>query len=111
MGRQFLGEEDQIQHEIVKHCVRQGIFVFHTPNGGHRSMREAMRFKAIGVVAGIPDLFIPALSLWLEVKTAKGRLSPAQRKIHKTLIAIGHRVATVRSLDEAKKEINNAAAN
>jgi hypothetical protein len=108
--RRFLGPEDAIQHEIVKAIHRCDLFVFHIPNGGQRSMREGMRFKAIGVVAGIPDLFIPAILLWLEVKTAKGRLSPAQRKIHQTLTAIGHRVAVVRSVDEALKEIDDVAS-
>ena len=108
MGSAFLGHEDTIQHEIVKAIHRRGLFIFHIPNGGHRSMREGMRFKAIGVVAGIPDLFIPARLLWLEVKTPTGRLSPAQVRIHSLLTAIGHRVAVVRSVDEALKELSNA---
>jgi hypothetical protein len=109
MGCRFLGEEDAIQHEIVKAIHRKGFFIFHIPNGGQRSMREGMRFKAIGVVAGIPDLFIPARLLWLEVKTATGRLSPAQVNVHSILTAIGHRVAVVRTLEEALKELENAA--
>lgn len=31
---------------------------FHVPNGGKRSKREGARFKAQGVKAGIPDVFI-----------------------------------------------------
>lgn len=30
---------------------------FHCPNGGKRDAREGARFKAMGVLAGVPDLF------------------------------------------------------
>lgn len=33
--------------------------LFHVPNGGKRSKVEAARFKAMGVQAGVPDLFLP----------------------------------------------------
>lgn len=32
--------------------------VFHVPNGGGRSKAEAGIFKAMGVLAGMPDLFV-----------------------------------------------------
>lgn len=32
--------------------------MFHIPNGGKRTKYEAARFKAMGVVPGIPDLFL-----------------------------------------------------
>jgi hypothetical protein len=31
---------------------------WHTPNGGHRSKAEAGIFKALGVLPGMPDLFV-----------------------------------------------------
>ena len=36
--------------------------LFAVPNGGRRSMWEGKRFKAEGVVAGVPDLCLPAAS-------------------------------------------------
>lgn len=54
--------------------------LFHVPNGGKRSKRESNKFKAMGVVAGIPDLVL----LWkgrlygFELKAEKGKQSDEQ---------------------------------
>lgn len=33
--------------------------LYHIPNGGSRGKAEAGRFKASGVKAGVPDIFLP----------------------------------------------------
>ena len=59
--------------------------MMHIPNGGLRSKAEAVRFKRIGVKAGVPDLFLPVArggfhGLWVEMKRQKGgRLSDEQK--------------------------------
>ena len=59
--------------------------MMHIPNGGLRSKAEAVRFKRIGVKAGVPDLFLPVArggfhGLWIEMKRQKGgRLSDDQK--------------------------------
>lgn len=59
-----------------------GVLIYHCPNGEKRSMKTAVRLKKMGVVAGIPDLFIPAWSLYIEMKREKGGVvSEAQKKI------------------------------
>ncbi len=50
---------------------------------------------------GTPDLVVPALSLWLEVKTEKGRLTTEQKAWHARAQREGMRVVVVRSLAEA----------
>ena len=51
--------------------------IFAIPNGEKRSISVATRLKAEGVTRGIPDLYIPACNLWVEMKRATGgRLSP-----------------------------------
>lgn len=50
---------------------------------------------------GTPDLYLPGINIWLEVKTPKGRLSPEQKRWHARAQAEGARVAVVRSLDES----------
>ena len=58
--------------------------LFHVPNGGLRDPRTASILTGQGVVPGIQDLFF----LWagkfylIEVKDAKGQVSPAQKVIH-----------------------------
>ena len=59
--------------------------MMHIPNGGLRSKSEAVRFKRLGVKAGVPDLFLPVArggfhGLWVEMKRQKGgRLSEDQK--------------------------------
>jgi hypothetical protein len=54
---------------------------------------------------GTPDLCLPALGAWLEVKTPRGRLSKEQRDWHAKAAKHGVPVATVRSVSEAVKVV------
>ena len=59
--------------------------LFHIPNGGKRTVSEAVRFKRAGVKAGVPDLFLPVPKgnyhgLWIEMKAKGGRIRPEQRE-------------------------------
>ena len=63
------------------------------PNGGARSPATAGRLKAEGVSPGVPDLFIPAWGLWVEMKRAKGgKVSQEQKEWHSYLAKCGYRV-------------------
>lgn len=65
--------------------------IFAIPNGGTRNKKEAAKLKVEGVLAGIPDLYVPEWNLWIEMKKKDaGRLSPKQKEIRKYLIDIGH---------------------
>jgi hypothetical protein len=47
------------QRAVIRHIAwraRPGVFAFHVPNGGWRSRVEGAILKAIGTVAGVPDL-------------------------------------------------------
>lgn len=70
-----------------------GVLIYATPNGGKRAISVGKDLKSEGVVPGIPDLHIPAWSLWIEMKRAKGgRLSPEQKTIIAHLESIGQTV-------------------
>ena len=54
------------------------------PNGGHRHIQVARRLKAEGVKPGVPDICLPVprgnwSGLYIELKTARGTVSKAQR--------------------------------
>ena len=83
------------------------------PNGGNGDARRGSIMKAEGQRKGAPDLFLAVSAkagfethrayyngLFLELKTAKGRLSPEQEVYHEILANQGYRVAVVRSLTE-----------
>ena len=59
------------------------VIIYAIPNGGYRHLKEAVRLKAEGVLAGIPDLFIAEPrggwhGLYVEVKKRNGKLSKDQ---------------------------------
>jgi hypothetical protein len=69
-----LKTEHEEQREFVS-WFRQtfpGTRIFAIPNGGQRSITTAARLKVEGVCRGVPDLFIPAWGLWVEMKREKG---------------------------------------
>ena len=102
--------EAQIQEAVIDHLEAyhaRGVFWFHPANGGTRGKIEPVRFKAQGVVAGVPDLVIirEGRALFLELKTEKGLLSDAQRNAHAALAIAGAPVVTCYGLDHALKQL------
>jgi hypothetical protein len=79
--------------------------VLHPANGGARSKATAGRLKAMGVLAGVPDLMVllpPARLLLIEVKGPRGRVSPEQQAFARDALAMGFPFAVVRSIDETR---------
>lgn len=82
--------------------------LFHIPNGGKRGKSEAARFKAEGVKAGVPDLFLPvprgkAHGLFIELKRRKGgRVSKEQAIWTISLQAQGYRAEVAKGWEEAR---------
>jgi hypothetical protein len=82
------------------------VLIFAIPNGGKRSVGAGRKLKAEGVVAGIPDLFIPAWDIWVEMKRSKsGRLSPDQKKIIEYLESEGYKVIVGKGATDASRQI------
>jgi hypothetical protein len=83
------------------------VLLFAIPNGGQRSITEAVRLKAEGVLAGVPDLFIARASgamhgLFIEMKRAKGgKVSAKQQAVMLTLSHEGYAVMVAHGCDEA----------
>lgn len=81
----------------LTHKVR----IFAIPNGGKRGRLEAMRLVAEGVSKGVPDLYVPAWCLWIEMKAEKGRVSPEQKDWHEYLSGVGDTVIVAYGFDDA----------
>jgi len=74
--------EHEEQRELVCWFRRKwpDVRIFAIPNGGYRSRATAGRMKAEGVLSGVPDLFVPAWGLWIEMKRTKGGSLSAEQK-------------------------------
>ena len=82
--------EQQYQRAVIQHIAwraRPGVFAFHVPNGGWRSRVEGAILKAIGTVAGVPDIIciFQGRVYALELKAGRGRLTDVQRVVHERL--------------------------
>lgn len=87
-----VAREHREQVALVRWLNAHGVCFCHVPNGGKRSITEAVRLKASGVKAGVPDILIfsevpnaPYLrGVAIELKAPKttqkaaGRISPEQ---------------------------------
>jgi hypothetical protein len=99
--------EHLIQRSILQYLrlkAKPEIFYFSVPNGGLRHRRVAQKLKAEGLRPGVADLcfMLPGgRCAWLELKTAKGRLSDAQTGFMTRCHELGHLWAVARSLDGA----------
>jgi hypothetical protein len=107
--------------KLTEHRIQSGLFkwaklaaahhpelalLFAIPNGGARDPITGAMLKAEGVKRGVPDLFLPAAAgpfhgLFLEMKTASGRLSPDQQQWQHGLIEQGYACVTAHSLEQA----------
>ena len=109
MTTNTIPSEDHEQMMLVQWFRRtyQGALIFSVPNGGHRHPAVAAKMKATGVIKGVPDLFVPAWRLWIEMKRTKGgSLSPEQKDIIKQLESVGYWVIVGKGADDAKRQIS-----
>lgn len=105
--------EHQVQKAICEYLDLIGLCYWAVPNGGARNMVTAKKLKAEGTKAGVPDLTVihAGRYIGLEVKkpkttTAKGRLSPAQKKMIEKIETAGGHVEVVYSLEDVIKIID-----
>ena len=77
------------------------------PNGGYRHQETAGRIKREGGCRGVPDLYIPAWHLWIEMKRQKGgRLSAEQKDWMNYLVnEVGDHWMMCRGAADAQKKI------
>ena len=108
MAANRIPTEHEEQRELVM-WFRQtwpDVRIFAIPNGGARSPATAGRLKAEGVSRGVPDLFIPAWRLWVEMKRTKGgSLDPAQRDWLAYLESVGYQCLVAKGCRDAQQKI------
>ena len=85
--------------------------LFAVPNGGRRDAVTGARLKAEGVTPGVADLILLRSNrrygaLLVEMKTARGRQSPSQRRWQQLVSENEeYRYVVCRSVDDFRREV------
>ena len=79
----------------------------HVPNGGHRNKIVAARLRQEGVKPGVPDICLPVPrngyhGLYIEMKSAKGRLGKEQKEWLERLGRNGYLAVTCHGFEDAR---------
>jgi hypothetical protein len=106
-------DEFKLQQAICRYldvALPHDATYFSVPNGGLRHKKAAIKLIATGLTAGVPDLLVIwcGRALFIELKTATGRVSMAQRAMHKRLVHCGAEVMLCRSLPEVEAALREA---
>ena len=88
--------------EIWNKLPQTRLCLFHIPNGMFSNAREGAKFKAQGVISGVPDLVFVwnGKTHYIEVKCEKGVLSKNQIALHQKWMEQGVSVNVMRSSEE-----------
>jgi hypothetical protein len=87
--------------------------MFHIPNGGKRDLMTAVKLKAEGVKAGVPDIHLPVArgeyhGLFIEMKKLRGgKTTEEQDYWLKALTDQGYKAIVCKGWEEASKAILN----
>jgi hypothetical protein len=106
-------KEDYEQIVVATWLSKSNIPFYHIPNGGRRNMLEALKFKRMGVKAGIPDICIPVArkgyhGAYGELKRlVGGRVSEAQEYWMEELKRQGYYVFVGKGADEFIQQVKN----
>jgi len=99
--------EAAVQKQIVEYlrAVLPRAIVAAIPNGAQRTASGRPANAVAGLLPGMPDLVVvlpEGRVIWAEIKSDKGRVSPAQLSIHGQLNALGHVCVVLRSIEDAR---------
>lgn len=88
--------------EIWNKLPQTRLCLFHVPNGMFSNAREGAKFKAQGVISGVPDLVFVwnGKTHYIEVKCEKGKLSENQKALHQKWMEQGVSVNVMRTSEE-----------
>jgi hypothetical protein len=105
--------EGIIHRAVIRHIKARAVpelLAFHIPNGGKRGIREAANFKLMGVLPGIPDLWmlmknptdgLPPITYTMEFKAPGKGLSERQLEVRSRLDSMGVFTAVCDNVDAA----------
>lgn len=82
---------------------RYSTLIMAIPNGEQRSQSVARRLKVEGVLAGVPDLYVPEYNLWIEMKRENGgQVSRSQTDVMDEMKSYGHTCRVAHGAGQAR---------
>jgi VRR-NUC domain len=102
--------EQELQKTVIEHLRLRGwpdAIFFHYPAGGYRRPAEARILAGLGVLPGLPDVWVIRRGRvhCIELKSERGRLTEIQADMHNRLSRAGVDVAVAYSLDQALDQL------
>ena len=116
--RRNRGKAALSEHALQVQCVKwfrmrfPCAVIYAIPNGGYRTKTTAKKLVLEGVVAGVPDLFIPIArkgfhGMYIEMKNGRaGKISKEQKEIIAMIESFGYKVVVCRDFDQFMKEVD-----
>lgn len=105
--------EEALQYSIFQYLrlFYPQIIACHYPSGGFRRLSEARKFKALGVLPGIPDILILRSEgdyhgFASELKFGSNKTTEIQNQVIKKLRQAGWWVVISRSLDQFAEQFS-----
>lgn len=107
--------EAELHRDVARYFsnIEGDLFAAHVPNGEKRSALTAAILVGMGVRPGVADFFVllpNGRSLWIELKTEEGRLSPAQRTFCETCNRLGHAYRVCRTVQQVYNVLRDVGA-
>lgn len=86
--------------------IRIGDYLIHIPNEGKRGPKAARDVKRLGLIAGVPDLFLALpregyAGLWIEMKSTEGIETKEQKDWRNNLCSAGYKSSVCFGYDMA----------
>jgi hypothetical protein len=109
-----MNKEDALQIACVTwfKCQFPNVTIFHPKNGGSFNAIEGAKFKKMGVLPGVPDLFIMRAKngfngMFIELKVDKNTQTDSQKEFERKALMEGFTYLVVRSVDEFMQICND----
>ncbi len=96
-----MGSETELSKEIRDTLEKMGIWCIRIASGTINVGKRWIRMST----PGTPDVCLPGIPGWLEIKTKTGKVSDVQKEWHEKAQKLGVNVAVVRSVEEAVKTV------
>ena len=105
--------EAELQAAVMKYldlALPPDAIAHHSPGEGKRTKAAQATLRRSGYKAGWPDVLVifRGKAFLIELKTPVGRVSMAQRAMHKRLVYAGAEVMVCRNLDEVYAALKEA---